>query len=79
LIVGGAAFALAFYCQSEHVISGLEDNSTLPVVFENAINLTNNDQYSIYCQAAAWNSSVYAVCKNSPGIHEVLYSKGTKT
>jgi hypothetical protein len=68
LIAGGAASVLAFYYQPQpqhEIVSGLEDNSALPVVFENATNLTNNEQDSVYGQVAAWNSSVYVIWQDS--------------
>jgi hypothetical protein len=68
LIAGGAASALAFYYQPqpEHdIVSGTEGNSSLPVVFENATNLTNNEQDSVYGQVAAWDSSVYVLWQDS--------------
>jgi hypothetical protein len=68
LTAGVAASFLAFYYQPqpEHdIVSGLEDSSSLPVVFENATNLTNNGQDSVYGQVAAWDSSVYVVWQDS--------------
>lgn len=37
----------------------------MPVVFENATNLTNNDQDSVYGQVAAWDSRVYVIWQDS--------------
>jgi hypothetical protein len=68
LAAGAAAAFLAFYYepQPEHdIVSRLEDSSSLPVVFENATNLTNNDQDSVYGQVAAWDSSVYVIWQDS--------------
>jgi hypothetical protein len=68
LIAGGAAAALAFYYQPqpEHdIVSGAAGNSSMPVVFENATNLTNNEQDSVYGQVAAWDSSVYVLWQDS--------------
>lgn len=48
------------------IVSGVEGNSSsLPVVFENATNLTDNEQDSVYGQVAAWNSSVYVLWQDS--------------
>lgn len=67
LIAGAAASVLAFYYQPQpqHDISGVQDSGSLPVVFKNATNLTNNEQDSVYGQVAAWNSSVYVVWQDS--------------
>ncbi len=72
LIVGGVAFALALFVyqpQPQHdIVSGMiedDDNGSLPVVFENATNLTNNEQDSVYGQVAAWNNSVYVIWQDS--------------
>jgi hypothetical protein len=71
LIAGGAASALALVYyqpiqpQPDHDISGPDDSGLLPVVFENATNLTNNEQDSVYGQVAAWDSSVYVVWQDS--------------
>jgi hypothetical protein len=68
LIAGGVASILAFYYQpqAEHdIVSGMGDNSSMPVVFQNATNLTNNQQDSVYGQVAAWNSSVYVLWQDS--------------
>lgn len=40
-------------------------NNSLPVVFENATNLTNNPLDSVYGQVAAWNSHVYVLWQDS--------------
>lgn len=47
------------------IVGGLGDNDLPPVVFENATNLTNNEQDSVYGQVAAWDSSVYVVWQDS--------------
>lgn len=48
------------------VISGADDGSeSIPIVFENATNLTNNEQDSVYGQVAAWNNSVYVIWQDS--------------
>lgn len=61
LIAGGAATVLAFLFyypfqpnQLQYIIvSESRDNNSLPVVFENATNLTNNPMDSVYGQVAA--------------------------
>lgn len=68
LIAGGAASVLAFSYQprpQHDIVSGVGDTSSLPVVFGNATNLTNNEQDSVYGQVAAWNSSVYVLWQDS--------------
>lgn len=69
LIVGGAisAFALvATQPQPERdIISGADGSESIPVVFENATNLTNNGQDSVYGQVVAWNNSVYVIWQDS--------------
>ncbi len=73
LIAGGAvAFALAallIYQPQPHddIIRSVTEggDSSLPVVFENATNLTNNDQDSVYGQVAVWNNSVYVIWQDS--------------
>ena len=42
-----------------------QENNSLPVIFENAKNLTNNNQDSVYGQVAAWNSHVYVLWQDS--------------
>ena len=51
--------------QPDHDISGPDDGGLLPVVFENATNLSNNDQDSVYGQVAAWDSNVYVIWQDS--------------
>jgi hypothetical protein len=73
LIAGGAATVLAFSFyypfqpnQLQYsIVSESKDNSSLPVVFENATNLTNNPMDSVYGQVAAWNSNVYLLWQDS--------------
>jgi hypothetical protein len=73
LIAGGAATGLAFlfYYPFEpnqlqySIVSESRDNNSLPVVFENATNLTNNPMDSVYGQVAAWNNNVYMLWQDS--------------
>jgi hypothetical protein len=73
LIAGGVVSVLAsvFYypIQSdrlEHTIaSETRDINSLPVVFENATNLTNNPMDSVYGQVAAWDNNVYMLWQDS--------------
>lgn len=73
LIAGGVVSVLAsvFYypIQSdrlEHAIaSETRDINSLPVVFENATNLTNNPMDSVYGQVAAWDNNVYMLWQES--------------
>ena len=73
LIAGGAATVLAFSFyypfqpnQLQYsIVSESRDNNSLPVVFENATNLTNNPMDSVYGQIAAWNSNVYLLWQDS--------------
>lgn len=73
LIAGGAATVLAFSFyypfqpnQLQYsIVSESIDNNSLPVVFENATNLTNNPMDSVYGQVAAWNSNVYLLWQDS--------------
>jgi hypothetical protein len=73
LIVGGAAtvFAFLFYYPLQpnqfqySIVSESRDNNSLPVVFENATNLTNNPMDSVYGQVAAWNNNVYMLWQDS--------------
>jgi hypothetical protein len=64
--------SLLFYYQSQpnHVQYSVaggseENNNSLPVIFENTTNLTNNPVDSVYGQVAAWNSHVYVVWQES--------------
>ena len=73
LIAGGAATVLAFSFyypfqpnQLQYsIVTESRDNNSLPVVFENATNLTNNPMDSVYGQVAAWNSNVYLLWQDS--------------
>jgi hypothetical protein len=69
LIAGGVAFAFVLVSsqpqQEQDILSGPQNNNSVPVVFENATNLTDNDQDSVYGQVAAWNSSVYVIWQDS--------------
>jgi len=51
--------------RSDLDISGPDGNGLLPVAFENATNLSNNDQDSVYGQVAAWDSMVYIIWQDS--------------
>jgi hypothetical protein len=73
LIAGGAATVLAFSFyypfqpnQLQYsIVSESRDNNSLPLVFENATNVTNNPMDSVYGQVAAWNSNVYLLWQDS--------------
>ena len=73
LVAGGAVSVLAyvFYYpfhsdRLEHTIaSEIRDSNSLPVVFENATNLTNNPMDSVYGQVAAWDNNVYMLWQDS--------------
>jgi hypothetical protein len=73
LIAGGTAsvLALLFYYQFQpnqvhySILSESPENNSLPVIFKNATNLTNNLQDSVYGQVAAWNSQVYVLWQDS--------------
>jgi hypothetical protein len=73
LIGGGALTVLAslFYYPFQPnplhygVVSESRDNNSVPVVFENATNLTNNPMDSVYGQVAAWNNNVYMLWQDS--------------
>ena len=73
LIAGGAASFLSFlfyyqYAPSQlqySIVSESRDTNSLPVVFENATNLTNNPLDSVYGQVAAWNNNVYVLWQDS--------------
>ena len=73
LIAVGAAtvIALLFYYQFQpnqvhySIVSESQESSSLPLIFENATNLTNNPLDSVYGQVAAWNSNVYVVWQDS--------------
>ena len=69
----GATSVLAFLFYYQYppnqlqfsVVSESRDNDSLPVVFENATNLTNNPLDSVYGQVAAWNNNVYVLWQES--------------
>lgn len=71
LIAGGTLAAVALAAsqpQPERDIIGSEvvdGSESIQVVFENATNLTNNEQDSVYGQVAAWNNSVYVIWQDS--------------
>ncbi len=73
LIAGGAVPVLAysFYYPFQpnplqySIVSQSRDNNSVPVVFENATNLTNNPMDSVYGQVAAWNNNVYMLWQDS--------------
>ena len=74
LILGGVIGVMAslFYYPSQpsplqyNIVSESGDNSnSLPVVFQNATNLTNNPMDSVYGQVAAWNNNVYMLWQDS--------------
>ena len=74
VLVGGVVSVIAsvFYYPSQpspllyDIVSESGDNTTtLPVVFENATNLTNNPMDSVYGQVAAWNNNVYMLWQDS--------------
>jgi hypothetical protein len=74
VLVGSVVSVIAsvFYYPSQpspplyDIVSESGDNTTtLPVVFENATNLTNNPLDSVYGQVAAWNNNVYMLWQDS--------------
>jgi hypothetical protein len=74
LIAGGGAvtvLASLFYYPFQSnplqysIVSEFRDNNSVPVVFENATNLTNNPMDSVYGQVAAWNNNVYMLWQDS--------------
>jgi hypothetical protein len=73
LIAGGAATVFAFLFSYSFqpnqlqysIVSESSDNNSLPIVFENATNLTNNPMDSVYGQVAAWNNNVYMLWQDS--------------
>lgn len=50
-----------------NIIGGgiVDGGESIQVVFENATNLTDNQQDSVYGQVAAWNNSVYVIWQDS--------------
>src|SRR5215217_6381365 len=73
LIVGGTSFlSFLFYYQYSPsqlqysiVSESRDDTNSVPVVFENATNLTNNPRDSVYGQVAARNNNVYVLWEES--------------
>jgi hypothetical protein len=75
IIAGGAlsVLALLFYYQQQFqpsqvhysILSESQESNSLPVIFENSTNLTNNSVDSVYGQVAAWNSHVYVLWQDS--------------
>ena len=74
LIAGGVVsvfLAYTFYYPIQYdqlqytTISETGDSNPLPVVFENATNLTNNPMDSVYGQVAAWDNNVYMLWQDS--------------
>jgi hypothetical protein len=73
LVAGGAASFLSFLFYYQYppsqlqysIVSESGDTNSLPVVFENATNLTNNPLDSVYGQVAAWNNNVYVLWQDS--------------
>jgi hypothetical protein len=73
LIAGAAASILVFLFYYQYppnqlqysIVSESRDNNSLPVIFENATNLTNNPLDSVYGQVAAWNNNVYVLWQDS--------------
>jgi hypothetical protein len=73
LISGGAVTVLAsfFYYPFQpnplqySIVSESRDGNSVPIVFENATNLTNNPMDSVYGQVAAWNDNVYMLWQDS--------------
>nr|MDQ3971261.1 hypothetical protein [Thermoproteota archaeon] len=81
VLVGGVVSVMAsvFYYPSQpsplqyDIVSESGDNTTLPVVFENATNLTNNPMDSVYGQVAAWNNNVYMLWQDSVSPGSINY------
>ena len=73
LIAGGAVTVLtsSFYYPFQpnplqySIVSESRNNNSVPVVFENATNVTNNPMDSVYGQVAAWNNNVYMLWQDS--------------
>ncbi len=73
VIAGGTTSVLAsslyYQLHPNHtyysISSESRENDSLPVIFENAKNVTNNNQDSVYGQVAAWNSHVYVLWQDS--------------
>ncbi|MEP0824355.1 MAG: exo-alpha-sialidase [Nitrososphaera sp.] len=71
LIAGGAVAVFALVASQpqpdRNIIGGgiVDGGESIQVVFENATNLTDNQQDSVYGQVAAWNNSVYVIWQDS--------------
>lgn len=73
VIAGGVASVLPsmFYYSSQfdglqYTIAGeTRDSNSVPSIFENATNLTNNPMDSVYGQVAAWDNNVYMLWQDS--------------
>ncbi|HJY09349.1 MAG TPA: hypothetical protein VJ250_00245 [Nitrososphaeraceae archaeon] len=73
VIAGGVASVLPsmFYYSSQSdrlqytIVSETSASNSVPVVFENATNLTNNPMDSVYGQVAAWDNNVYMLWQDS--------------
>jgi hypothetical protein len=74
LIAGGGAvtvLASVFYYPFQpnplqySIVSESRDNNSVPIVFENATNLTNNPMDSVYGQVAASDNNVYMLWQDS--------------
>ena len=73
VIAGGVASVLPsmFYYSSQSdrlqytIVSETSASNSVPVVFENATNLTNNPRDSVYGQVAAWDNNVYMLWQDS--------------
>jgi hypothetical protein len=73
VIAGGVASVLPsmFYYLSQfdglqYTIAGeTGDSNSVPSIFENATNLTNNPMDSVYGQVAAWDNNVYMLWQDS--------------
>ncbi|HXG07872.1 MAG TPA: sialidase family protein [Nitrososphaera sp.] len=66
-VVGSALVASQPKPEHDIISVGVVDVSSQSIqfVFENATNLTNNEQDSVYGQVAAWNNSVYVIWQDS--------------
>jgi hypothetical protein len=73
VIAGGVATVLPsmVYYSSQFdrlqytIVSETTDSNSVPVIFENATNLTNNPMDSVYGQVAAWDNNVYMLWQDS--------------
>jgi hypothetical protein len=70
-VAAATVIALLFYYQFQpnqvhySIVTGSQEKNSLPLVFENTTNLTNNPLDSVYGQVAAWNNHVYMVWQDS--------------